>query len=213
MSPSPNVSQMPVEVVVFDLDGVLRHFDRAAEAALEERHCLPRGELIEAAFGDHLGHDLVCGRIGWAEFVERLADRIGAEAAMDFASLQSAVLDPVAMALVAELRAGLVPVALLTNGTHRTEEELAGHGIDEAFDHVFNTARLGVAKPMPEVYELVTARLEVRATAVAFIDDRAANVLAAESHGWRAHRYETVGGMRTWLQELGLPVAPVTSGP
>src|SRR5690606_2005109 len=112
--------------------GVLRHFDRAAEAALEARHGLEPGGLLTAAFGDELGHRLTTGEIDWPEFLDRLAERVGRSAVEEFAELR-AVLDHAAIEVLERLRHGGTTVALLTNGTLRTEVELVEHGIVDAF--------------------------------------------------------------------------------
>ncbi len=192
-----------IEAVVFDLDGVLRHFDRAAEAALEDRHGLERGALLTAAFGDDLGNQLVVGEIDWPEFTDRLAQRIGMDAVREFEELR-AVLDHAAIEVLERLRHGGTTVALLTNGTLRTEVELVEHGIADAFDHIFNTARLGVAKPHPDVFDRVTIELGRPASTVGFVDDREDNVAAAIAHGWTGHHYRSLEGVVEWLASLGL---------
>lgn len=192
-----------IEAVVFDLDGVLRHFDRAAEAALEDRHGLERGALLRAAFGDDLGNQLVVGQIDWPEFTDRLAERIGLAAVREFEELR-AVLDHAAIEVLDRLRHRGTTVALLTNGTLRTEMELVEHGIADSFDHIFNTARLGVAKPHPDVFERVTVELDRPPQAVGFVDDREDNVTAAIAHGWSGHHYQSLDGVVEWLRSLGL---------
>jgi putative hydrolase of the HAD superfamily len=192
-----------IEVVVFDLDGVLRHFDRAAEAALEARHGLEPGSLLQAAFGDELGHHLTTGRIDWPEFLDRLAARVGRAAVEEFEQSR-AVLDHAAIEILDRLRHSGTTVALLTNGTLRTEMELTEHGIAESFDRIFNTARLGVAKPHPDVFDLVTLELERTPTAIGFVDDREDNVAAAIAHGWHGHHYRDLDGVVAWLTGLGL---------
>lgn len=189
-----------IEAVVFDLDGVLRHFDREAERLLEERHRLAPGSLISAAFGDELGFNLVTGRIDWPEFAEQLELRIGRPATKDFLAMR-AILDHDAVALVERIRGSGLPVALLTNGTLRTDAELAEHGLTGAFDAVFNAAVLGVAKPDRVIYEIVTAELSLEPPAIAFVDDHLPNVEAASDFGWRAHLYRDLPGVVDWLVE------------
>jgi len=190
-------------VVVFDLDGVLRHFDREAERLLELRHGLDSGALIKSAFGDELGLRLVTGEIDWPEYGDLLAGRIGRPATEDFMAMR-AILDTEAVDLVARLRASGRPVALLTNGTRRTDQELAEHGLTQAFDAVFNAAVLGVAKPDRAVYDIVTSELAVEPARIGFVDDHLPNVEAAETFGWRAHHYRDLAGVVEWLVSLGV---------
>lgn len=189
---------MTIETVVFDLDGVVRHFDREHEARLEDEYGLQRGALLRAAFGDELGRRLVTGVIDWPEYEMTLAERLPHGLVAEFAATR-AVLDTDAVRLVDELRADGRRVALLTNGTYRTEEELAEHGIGDRFDVVFNTARIGIAKPSPEIYRHVTERLAVEPRAVGFVDDHEPNVAAAAQFGWHAHLYRNLDDVRSWL--------------
>lgn len=192
-----------IRAVVFDLDGVLRHFDREAERLLEVRHGLPPGALIDAAFGDDLGLSLVTGEIDWPEYAESLALRIGRPATDEFVAMR-ATLDHDAVRLVERLRATGRPVALLTNGTRRTDQELAEHGLVGVFDAVFNAAVLGVAKPDRAVYEIVTAELAIDAPGIGFVDDHLPNVEAAGAFGWRAHHYRDLAGVVSWLADEGV---------
>lgn len=52
---------MGVRVLVCDLDGVLRTFDRSCEADVEARHRLPPGVIAAAAFDEALLAPAVTG--------------------------------------------------------------------------------------------------------------------------------------------------------
>lgn len=193
---------MALRAVVFDLDGVIRHYDRAIEADIERRWGLEPGRLLEIAYGGELGQDLMCGRISPDEFAHRLGVATGQpEAARELVAM-NADLDHEMVALVASVR-HRVPVALLTNGTLQTRAELAAHGLSNAFDHVFNSAEIGLAKPHAEVFEHMLGVLGCEPGEVLFVDDRPANVEGALAVGIHAHHFTGREALRVRLSEHG----------
>ena len=185
-----------IHAAVFDLDGVIRHFDGAHASAVEARHGLQPGALAAAAFAPDLGQAAVTGGISRQVWVRRVGEEVGSpEAAAEWLG-QPGEIDPAAVALLDELRASGLVVALLTNGTDEIPAELADGGIADAFDHVFNTANIGVAKPDPAIFAHVTEALGLEPPTIYFTDDRAANVEAAVAFGWNAALFAGVDGCR-----------------
>src|SRR5437016_2515805 len=52
-----------VRAIIFDFDGVIRHWDAAETAATERRHGLPAGAIAAAAFDSDLLPRAISGRI------------------------------------------------------------------------------------------------------------------------------------------------------
>jgi len=201
------VEHTEIRAVVFDLDGVVRHYDRDHEADIEVRFGLEPGSLLREAFGGDIGDDLMCGRIDHAEFVVRLGAVLGSvDAAQELADMRAEV-DPDAVRLVQHLQTQL-PVALLTNGSRRTRVELEEQGLAGVFDHVFNAAELGVAKPSPRIYRHVLEVLGVGAPMAVFVDDHLPNVEGARAVGMVGHHYRGLDELVGFLDGLGLDVAP-----
>ena len=98
--------------------------------------------------------------------------------------------------VVDEARASGVRVALLTNGTDTIHDELAACGLAEAFDEVFCSWHLGVAKPDPEVYRRVCAAMAVDPSEVIFFDDSEPNVVGARSMGMIAEVFQSPDQIR-----------------
>jgi len=195
----------PISAVIFDLDGVLRHFDRKDQAAVEVAHGLEPGTIAAAAFSHELMIPLVTGQISRAQWGQALGEAIGSiPAAVDFLGKPAAV-DREMIEIVEGLREQSNPpiVCLLTNGTDETAAELAGAEIDTCFDVIFNTADVGVAKPDTEIYAQVTEALGLSPNQIFFTDDSQRNVDAAHDFGWHAHRFEGRVGLRAVLEGLG----------
>ncbi len=65
-----------------------------------------------------------------------------------------------------------------------------------------STARIGVAKPDPRVYRIAAERLGVAIERCLFVDDTAANVVAAREAGMAAVHYRRVADLRRTLAPL-----------
>ena len=70
-----------LDAVVFDLDGVIRHYDREHEREIERRWGLATGSLIRTAFGGELGHSFMTGRIDHDAFRHGLSELLSSEGA------------------------------------------------------------------------------------------------------------------------------------
>jgi putative hydrolase of the HAD superfamily len=193
-----------IEVVVFDLDGVVRHWDPAVNAAVEERHGLAPGSIIDTAFAPDLGQAAVTGTLDYDTWAARIGERLGCPAAVrEWGEFRGRV-DPDTVELVEAVRRGGCTTALLSNATTRLEEDLAVLGIDHLFDPIFNTARLGVAKPDHEVYRRVVAALGVPADRVVFTDDTPSWAEAATEVGLHGIPFTGASHLRTELRALGI---------
>ncbi|MCA0296585.1 MAG: HAD family phosphatase [Actinobacteria bacterium] len=95
------------------------------------------------------------------------------------------------------VRTALLSNAPLVMGKLIRHTEWAG-----LFDRMFISAELGLVKPDPEVFRVVTDELEVRPDEIAFIDDREPNVVAARELGWRAHLWVDDADSRAWLESV-----------
>ncbi|WP_308283390.1 HAD family hydrolase [Pseudonocardia nigra] len=191
---------MRSNVLIVDLDGVVRHWDPTDMAELERRNGLPPGSVLGTAFRPDLLTSAITGGCTdeeWRDAVARtLAERYGvgawravAEWAQPCGSVDEDVLD-----LLRERRRGQ-RVALLSNATSRLPADLAHLGLDREFDAVFGTWELGVAKPDPRVFERVCNALGEAPDDCLFVDDTAGHVVAARAAGLRVHHYRTYDGL------------------
>ena len=200
--------------IVFDFGGVLFHWK---PTRLLQRE-LPQHATDEAsaarwaqAVFEGYGGD-------WAEFdrgtleVPELVQRIARRTGLDVADVLRVV-----MAVPVELQPQAATVDLL--GRLRQ----AGHGLHylsnmprpfadviEArepfipwFDSGVYSAREGVIKPEPAIYELAARRFGARPDELVFLDDHLPNVLAARQMGWNALHFSDAATAEAAMREAG----------
>lgn len=112
--------------------------------------------------------------------------------------------DPAMLALLAELDAAGVPMALLSNApaTHGRafrQQEWSRH-----FRHVVISGDHGCAKPDPAIWRILTGELGAEAGDCFFVDDRQANIDGARAAGLRAERFTGADAVREQLTALGV---------
>lgn len=209
MTDLPTVA--PPRAVVFDLDGVVRHWNDDLLDEVELAHGLPSRTIMSIAFGRELGRLAVTGVLPYTEWMaevrRRVADAHGDDClgALDEWEANVGTVDTEMVAVLRALRPQCT-VALLSNGTTRLRRDLHVLDLLDEFDVVFNTAELGVAKPDPVVFRTVLAELGVDAAQAAFVDDMPENVAGAEAVGLSAHRHTAPAATRLFLDGLGLHV-------
>jgi putative hydrolase of the HAD superfamily len=182
---APALSQVLKPLLLLDLDGVLRSFPP-----------MPR-EVAEAASEPSLLRRAVTGEISDEQWRRQVGP--------DFAATPGDVI-PEALALVRMARRQCF-VALLSNATTRLESDLALLGLDVEFDAIFNSARLGVAKPDPAIFRRVLD--ELGHTTAVFCDDTAENAAAAREAGLDGVHVPDTAALRTALAVRGLIPATV----
>jgi putative hydrolase of the HAD superfamily len=99
----------------------------------------------------------------------------------------------------------VVTVVLVSNATTRLEWDLARQELHDVADIVLNSARIGIAKPDPRVYLIAAERAGTPLQRCLFIDDTAANVIAAREVGMTALHYEQIEDLRNFLVPLWQP--------
>jgi putative hydrolase of the HAD superfamily len=207
-----------VDVLILDLDGVIRHWHGHEFTALAESVGLSREDLGQIAFEPELLAAGMTGRLEYEDWADEIGRRAGALHDCDPAAVTAGfmalgwTIDEDMLELVLSVReAGRVKVALFSNASTRLELDLESCGIDGHFDVVFNSARLGLAKPDPEAFRTVANLLEVPIERCLFIDDTRPNVAGARDAGMQAEAFVGVDDLRELLHERGLfgePSAP-----
>lgn len=188
-----------IRAVLFDLDGVVRHFDPENVASIERAHELEPGSIEAIAFAPHHLEQVTTGRISRREWVERIGVEIGnAEVAEAWGS-QPFHVDEEVLGLVDDLRANGIRTAILTNGTDTIAAELASMGIDSHFEALFNSAEIGWTKPDVRAFQHVLDAMRLAPHEVFFTDDSVGKLAGADALGMPTHHSRGVGGLRETL--------------
>nr|WP_208407189.1 HAD family phosphatase [Amycolatopsis granulosa] len=106
---------------------------------------------------------------------------------------------PASLELVAGLSEAGVPLALLSNAPSSFARFAERQDWMRHFRVRVFSGDVGVAKPDPEIFELLVARLGVPAGDCVFFDDRQSNVDGARAAGLRAHRWDGAEAARAVL--------------
>lgn len=193
-----------ISLVLFDLDGVIRHFNARDIADIEERYGLAAGAHNEAAFSQPALADVTTGRVTRAQWVHTIGEQIGdAAAAADWSRLRAST-DAEVLRMCDELRQAGVMTAVLTNGTDTIAAELAQSGIAEHFTAVFNSADIGYAKPDPRAFTHVLQALDCAASDVFVTDDSASKLAGAHQLGMQTHLFTDAPELRAALVQVGV---------
>ncbi|MGH2919469.1 MAG: HAD family hydrolase [Solirubrobacteraceae bacterium] len=192
-----------IRAVISDFGGVLTTPLHGSFQAFSDRTGIPLESLgqalgtLAARDGVHPLHELECGRVTEASFLEAmtatLSEQLGRAIAMEsFAEHYFAGLEPNApmIELMAALRGEGYRMALLTNNVREWEARWRAMApVEEIFELVIDSAFVGMRKPEPEIYELTLERLGVPASACLFVDDFEHNCEAAREAGMAAVVY------------------------
>jgi len=179
---------MPIKALVFDCGGVvLRDKDESHYVRWEETLGVPEGSLKETLYGGPFWQQAECGKLSEELFWRAAGEQLGLSREQSDAlaadAWESWEVDPIVLALVKQARQRY-RVAMLSNATNALEAKLRqAYGIAELFDPIINSARIGVAKPDPAIYQELIRRTRMEPDEIVFIDDRAENIAAAASVG------------------------------
>ncbi len=211
----------PIDVVVFDMDGVIRHWSAEHLEEAETRLGLSLGAIAEAAFAQPLFRDAMIGTHTVEEWAARIGDAVAADAGPESPVDPDAVaevwlesswhLDREIIELLASLRAAGTRVAVFSNASTKLESDLVEMELGEVFDVVANSSRLGLVKPDPEAFGQVTTMIGSAPERILFVDDRAENVAGAVDAGWHAVEMRGAARLAAVLRRLSVPGAPAAA--
>ena len=169
-----DVDSRLVELAAFFLQEVVSVYP--STAATHDIHLLETGRLSEEAFFTRMGERFAAGGhepVPWREARDAVFSRgiVACGAMVD---------------AVREVRAAGYRTALLTNNAREWEEQWrASIPVDELFDVVVDSSRVGLRKPDPAIYRLTCELLGVPPDECLFVDDLDCNVEAAKALGMR----------------------------
>ncbi len=103
--------------------------------------------------------------------------------------------------LVEELKEQNIRVAILSNITPNKAHLLRKFGYYKPFEAVVLSCDVNMVKPDPRIYQVMLDTLQTTADRVIFVDDKLANVQAAQDLGIDAHHFTSSDALRTYLKE------------
>jgi putative hydrolase of the HAD superfamily len=189
-----------IQVLLLDLDGVVRLFDPDITSGIERGHGIAAGAIHRAAFAPDRLRRLNTGALTRADWITEIGVTIGAKDAADEWSSQPVGVNIDVLDAARALRRRGVRVCLLTNGSDLIMPELETLGIAHDFDVVFNSADIGYAKPDLEIFVHVLSRLGVPGPAVLYVDDISRYVRSAAVVGIRGVVYRSVDDLTAALR-------------
>ncbi|MFD5573098.1 HAD family hydrolase [Streptomyces cadmiisoli] len=198
----------PFDVVLCDVDNVIRYYDASRVTALEAAAGLAEGTTMKVAFAPDVDLPLMLGRATPREWVRSvaagLAGLVPEAVALDLGdALANAPFhaDEKVVALLRRAREH-VPVVLLSNASVALEADLASLGLSDLADDVVSSARVGLAKPDARIFRLAAERAGVPLDRCLFVDDTAENVTAAAALGMRAVHFRSPDDLERALAPL-----------
>jgi len=181
-------SQAPdIGAVLFDMGGVLVELGPLGELlgdAMDGEEFWPRWLASPSVRG------LESGRCSVDEFarglVEELQLRIGPDEVIDRFSRFPRGLYPGAVDVVASVPDNVVTGVLSNTNPLHWDGQTDAEVIRELCQHAFLSYLLGAVKPDREIYDLVSAELDIDPARILFLDDNQINVDGARAAGWLA---------------------------
>ena len=204
---------MPIATCIFDAYGTLFDVTAAAREAATEPECAALAgrwpELAEnwrrkqleyswlrAITGEHKDFWEVTGDgLDWALEAHGLAADTALRARL-MALYRELSAFPEVPGVLARLKAAGLTTAILSNGAPgMLAGAVASAGIGHLLDDVLSVEEVGIFKPAPQVYELVTTRFSCPREAVLFVS----------SNGWDVAGAAGFGFFTAWVNRTGAP--------
>lgn len=199
--------QAPVEIVLFDLGGVL--LEVGGVAPMRELSGIETDEELWARWlGCRWVQQLEAGRCTPDEFAAGVVSdwELAVAPAEFLATFGAWVNQPFAGApeLVAETGDAARIGCLSNTNAFQWEAHFGNLALIDAFEFRFLSFELGLVKPDPAIFEAVASGLPVSPDRVLFLDDNAVNVDAAEAYGFAARHVRGVAAARQALVDTGV---------
>lgn len=184
-----------VEAVIFDFGGVITSSPFEAFTAFEKQQGLPEDIIRRTNAENHLEN-------AWAKFERAEIDAatfdalfasesktLGAEVrGKDVLPLISGSLRPDMVEALRRIKLNFKTGCITNNLPSNKTGSASGRSLYVAevmklFDHVIESAKIGLRKPDPRIYEMMTTALDVAPEACVYLDDLGVNLKPARDMG------------------------------
>ena len=203
------IADSDIEVIVFDLFGVLISFDDDIVATRLAFHCDDPdeacGRLQHLMTSHDIIHDIITGESTLPEVHRMVVDTEGLT--MSYSDFEAAWLEPYheAMPGMADLVSILSEhyrLVLLSNVDRDYWRVVRGmHPELDYFEALLVSCDLGIAKPDPEIFLHACRVTSTEPPRCFLVDDTALNVHAAQKLGFNGHTFRTVPRLRSALKQ------------
>ena len=202
---------MSIKVVIFDLGGgLVRTEDRAPRTTLGLRFDKSYIEMDKIVFGNESSYRASTGEISARDHMQNVMRSLALpetdEAIQKFYDefFGGDKMDYSIIDYLHSLRSQPeYTTALLSNAWDDLRSLLINKWeIDDAFDEIFISAEMGVAKPDARIYEMVLEKLGIASEECVFVDDFIENIEAARKLGMHGIHFQDVDEAMTELRSL-----------
>ena len=191
-------SQPPISAVVFDFGGVLITPITQLLGEVAGWHGIGMVEMLDVLLGprdmstpDHPWHRAERGELRTADLQDEVAPFAAAAGLTlrgdEYERLLCGVFDvhDEVVERIVQLRREGYRTGLVTNSFKEFRHHLEAHVDFSIFDAVIDSSEVGCRKPEPEIYEVATRLVGRPAGEILYLDDFAANLVGAQTAGWR----------------------------
>ena len=199
-----------VRWVVFDFGEVLSLPSQALPALAARLGVAPE-DFEPAYWAEREAYDRGCPELDyWSAVGDRLGVTVDEAVCAELTDIDVRGwldLHPESLALVEELSAEGVALALLSNAPSVFGRAVEREPWSRHFRHLLFSGDVRTAKPDARVYAELTRTLAARPQECLFFDDRQSNVDGARAVGLHAKLWTGAKEMRPMLVQLGVPVS------
>jgi epoxide hydrolase-like predicted phosphatase len=184
-----------IRAIVFDIGGVLlRTEDRTFRQELANKYSLQASALESLVFDSKAASASTIGQVSEAAVWRNVAKNLAiSPQALEKFKISFWAGDQLDRDLIMFLKAirPKYTTALLSNAWKGARAQLAekcGIKEGETVDHILISSELGVAKPDPQIYEILAETVNCQFNEIIFVDDFIENIIAAKDLGiWAIH--------------------------
>lgn len=204
-------TQDPIELVVFDMDGVLARLDHARRLAILSRFTAKSPEFLhQAIYASDFERSAEAGAYASGpEYLAELNRRIGRELTRDqwIAARRDAMTAIPQTLAVARRIKSQVGIATLTNNGSLLKESIAEilPDVAEVFDATFHASfEFGARKPDPLAFSRLARHFDLPTRRIVFIDDNPEFIAGAQSAGLETLLFQQAAELSRQLAAFGV---------
>ena len=198
-----------IDLVVFDMDGVLCHYDFPRRlTCLAEKTGLDAEFIDQKIFRSGFDDQGDQGHYSAAEYLRQFGEQLGVPVSrQDWLWARRLPMTPNKdmLALVARLQRQGMAVAMLTNNGPLLKE-----GLGEVFpaaadlfgERAFFSCQLSSTKEDPAIFHALLEKLQARPEGTLFIDDSEVYIAAARQAGLHTHHFTGINSLLAALRRL-----------